>query len=109
MSGSEIYKQLCSSCHGASGKGNGPMAPQLKIEVPDLTVIARRYGGNFPAEQVRGTIDGRYDDPAHGLPYMPVWGRKFYDPETPNDVEERTRADALIDRLVGYLRSIQED
>lgn len=42
------------------------------------------------------------------LPYMPVGGWKFYDSEAPNDAQERARADALIDRLVAYLRSIQE-
>lgn len=109
MSGKEMYGRLCTSCHGVSGKGNGPMAPLLKVEVPDLTRIAYFNGGEFPAEYVRRTIDGRFDRPAHGLPYMPVWGWKFYDAEAANDAEERARADALIDRLVEYLRSLQED
>jgi hypothetical protein len=108
MSGMETYGRLCTSCHGVGGKGNGPMAPLLKIDVPDLTRIAHRHGGDFPAEQVRRAIDGRFERPAHGLPYMPVWGWKFYESETPHDAEERARADAIIDRLVVYLRSIQE-
>lgn len=108
MSGEQMYGQLCTSCHGVSGKGNGPMAPLLKVEVPDLTRIARRHGGEFPAEQVRSTIDGRFERPAHGLPYMPVWGLKLYDAKAPNEAEERSRTDALIERLVVYLRSIQE-
>jgi mono/diheme cytochrome c family protein len=108
MSGKEMYGRLCTSCHGVSGTGNGPMAPLLKIEVPDLTRLAQRHSGEFPAEHVRRTIDGRFDRPAHGLPYMPVWGSRFYDSEAPNDAGERARADSLIDRLVAYLRSIQE-
>lgn len=109
MSGMEMYGQLCTSCHGVGGKGNGPMAPLLKIDVPDLTRIAHRHGGEFPADYVRRTIDGRFEKPAHGLPYMPVWGWKLYDSEAAHDAEERARVDSLIDRLVVYLRSIQED
>lgn len=107
MSGIEMYRELCTSCHGVGGKGDGPMAPLLKIDVPDLTRLAR-HKGEFPAEQVRRTIDGRFERPAHGLPYMPVWGLKFYDPQNPDDEEGRARGDSMIDRLVEYLRSIQE-
>lgn len=108
LSGVQIYGQLCTSCHGVGGKGNGPMAPMLKIDVPDLTRIAQRHDGEFPAEQVRRTIDGRFERPAHGLPYMPVWGMKFHDREHPQDAGGRARGDSIIDRLVAYLRSIQE-
>jgi hypothetical protein len=108
MSGTQMYGRLCTSCHGVSGKGDGLMAPLLKVDVPDLTHIARRHDGEFPAEYVRRTIDGRFEQRAHGLPYMPVWGWKFHDRENPNDPDERARADAMIDRLVGYLQSIQE-
>lgn len=109
MSGAEIYQQLCTSCHGARGKGDGPMAPMLKIEVADLTRLSQRHAGEFPAEQVRSTIDGRSERPAHGLPYMPVWGLRFYDPEKPDDAQARARGDSIIERLVGYLQSIQEE
>lgn len=103
MSGAQLYGQLCTSCHGASGRGNGPLAPVLKVDVPDLTHIAKRHGGEFSAEQVRRSIDGRVERPAHGLPYMPVWGLKLYDPAAPN------AAGSVIERLVEYLRSIQDD
>ena len=109
LSGVELYEQLCSSCHGVSGKGDGPVAPLVKIGVPDLTRIAWRGGGEFPTEDVRRTIDGRFDRPAHGPRDMPVWGWRFYDSSNTNDAQERARADATIDRLVNYLRSIQKE
>jgi hypothetical protein len=84
------------------------MAPLLKIDVPDLTRIVYRHNGEFPADYVRRTIDGRFEKRAHGLPYMPVWGLKFHDPENPQDAEGRARADSIIDRLVEYLQSIQQ-
>lgn len=108
MSGLEMYQSFCASCHGVGAEGDGPVAPLVKIRVPDLTRIAQRDGGEFPTEDVRRTIDGRFDRPAHGPRDMPVWGWQFYRSETPNDPAERARVDALIERLVQYLRSIQK-
>jgi hypothetical protein len=107
MTGMELYEQLCSSCHGVSGKGDGPVSSLIKIGVPDLTRIAAREGGEFPGEDVRRTIDGRWDRRAHGARDMPVWGWQFYDSSATNDAEERARVDSMIDRLVNYLRGIQ--
>jgi hypothetical protein len=103
----DIYQQLCSSCHGVGGRGDGPVSSLIKIGVPDLTRIAARDGGEFPTEDVRRTIDGRWDRRAHGARDMPVWGWQFYDSSATNDAEERAQVDSMIDRLVNYLRSIQ--
>jgi hypothetical protein len=107
LSGVEMYERLCSSCHGVSGQGDGPVSSLIKIGVPDLTRLAQRDGGEFPTEDVRRTIDGRFERPAHGPRDMPVWGWQFYDSAYQNDAEERARVDSMIDRLVQYLRSIQ--
>jgi mono/diheme cytochrome c family protein len=107
MSGMEMYQQLCSSCHGSAGHGDGPVASLIKITVPDLTRIAQRDGGEFPAEDVRRTIDGRWDRHAHGARDMPVWGWQLYDSSVDNDAAERAQVDSMISRLVDYLRSIQ--
>ena len=107
MSGGELYQQLCSSCHGVSGHGDGPVSSLIKINVPDLTRLAAHDGGDFPTEDVRRTIDGRWDRRAHGARDMPVWGWQFYDSSATNDAQERAQVDSMIDRLVTYLRSIQ--
>lgn len=107
MSGMEMYQQLCSSCHGVSGHGDGPVASLIKIGVPDLTRIAHHEGGEFPTEDVRRTIDGRWDRRAHGARDMPVWGWQLYDASATNESQERAVVDSMIDRLVSYLRSIQ--
>ena len=107
LSGVELYEELCASCHGVSGHGDGPVAPLIKIGVPDLTRLAHRDGGEFPTEDVRRTIDGRWDRTAHGARDMPVWGWQFYNSSQENDAAERARVDSIIDRLVEYLRSIQ--
>ncbi|HWK51241.1 MAG TPA: cytochrome c [Steroidobacter sp.] len=108
MSGLEMYQSFCASCHGVGGEGDGPVAPLIKIHVPDLTRIAQRHGGEFPAEDVHRTIDGRFDHPAHGPRDMPVWGWQFYQSQATNDPAERARVDALINRLVDYLRTLQK-
>jgi mono/diheme cytochrome c family protein len=107
MSGMEMYVQLCSSCHGVGGRGDGPVSSLIKIDVPDLTRIAQRDGGEFPAEDVRRAIDGRWDRRAHGARDMPVWGWQLYDSSVANDAAERAQVDSMISRLVDYLRSIQ--
>lgn len=106
-SGGEMYVQLCASCHGAAGRGDGPVALLIKTGVPDLTRIAVRNGGVFPAADVARTIDGRWDRRAHGTRDMPVWGRRLYYSAKPEDSAERARVDARIDELVSHLRSIQ--
>lgn len=70
-------------------------------------VLAAADGGEFPTEDVRRTIDGRWDRRAHGARDMPVWGWQLYDSSSTNDPAERARVDSMIGRLVEYLRSIQ--
>ena len=109
LTGVDMYQQLCASCHGASAHGDGPVSSLIKTGVPDLTRLATRDGGEFPTEDVRRTIDGRWDRRAHGARDMPVWGWQLYDSSSSNDAQERAVVDSMIDRLVNYLRSIQAE
>ena len=104
--GAQLYQRFCASCHGIQGFGDGPVASSIKSMVPDLTRIAKRHGGVFPAEQLRRIIDGRDVQPPHGTREMPVWGYEFRRAQV-SDSSESQSADELIGRLVDYLRSIQ--
>ena len=106
FSGAELYGVFCASCHGVDAHGDGPVAPAMKTKVPDLTRIAARNGGVFPAEQVRQSIDGQKIRPAHGARDMPVWGWEFYAMKG-EDAARRKRVAELIARLVDHLGSIQ--
>jgi mono/diheme cytochrome c family protein len=108
MSGAELFQVFCASCHGKDARGDGPVAKTLKPTVPDLTRIAARNGGKFPAERVRETIDGQDIPRAHGTRAMPVWGWDFYAINREDRVR-RERVKELIERLVKYLASIQEE
>ena len=108
MSGADLYGEFCASCHGKKAHGDGPAAPSLRKKVPDLTLLAKRRGGVFPAEEVHRIIDGRSMPRAHGSAEMPIWGWEFYGFEG-EDATRRRRAAELIDQLVEYLHSIQQD
>jgi mono/diheme cytochrome c family protein len=104
--GAELYGRFCGSCHGAGGRGDGPVAATMKVEVPDLTRLARRPGG-FPEEQVRRIIDGREVIAAHGRRSMPVWGYEFAGATVAEPDAGAAEAAALIERLVAHLRTLQ--
>ncbi len=107
-SGAQLYKRFCSSCHGDRGRGDGPVAKGFRIEVPDLTRVAHRHGGTFPAEQIQKIIDGRKTLPPHGTREMPVWGFEFYlQNQNAGYTDPQRRTDELIARLTDYLRTIQ--
>jgi Cytochrome C oxidase, cbb3-type, subunit III len=108
MSGSELYRIFCASCHGPHAHGDGPVAATLKPKVPDLTRISARNGGAFPTDRVREIIDGQSAPRAHGSRAMPVWGWDFY-AVTGEDPPRRKHVAELINRLVEYLQSIQRD
>jgi len=73
------YHDNCASCHGMSGKGDGPLRSFLVKPPSDLTQITQRNGGKFPQELMWEVIDGRWsgDNGSHGSREMPVWGSEF--------------------------------
>ena len=107
------YETSCASCHGVTGKGDGPMAQHLVARPSDLTILAKNNGGVFPAQKVYEIIDGRKDVEAHGSREMPVWGRQFR--STVPHIKELGLADfgpeiahARIASVIDYLYRIQE-
>lgn len=52
------FQTFCVSCHGAGGRGDGPLAASLTPAPSDLTTIAARNGGVFPTTRVMSVIDG---------------------------------------------------
>jgi mono/diheme cytochrome c family protein len=104
--GREEYLQYCASCHGTEGKGNGPIAADLRVAPADLTQISARRGGVFPQTMIAELIDGRRRVRAHGPGNMPVWGERF-DREVPTSPAGDVAIRGRVAPLVEYLRSIQ--
>jgi mono/diheme cytochrome c family protein len=106
VSGAYTFRTYCASCHGAGGKGDGPLAEELRFRPPDLTLLSRRNGGQYPAETVQRIIDGRSPLAGHGGPDMPIWGDAFRNADTGYDdrlVREKIRS------VVDYLKGLQAD
>ncbi len=75
--GKAEFQSSCASCHGADGKGKGPVSGQLKTAPSDLTMLTKTNNGVFPTNAVYETIYGSKSVPAHGTREMPIWGERF--------------------------------
>jgi mono/diheme cytochrome c family protein len=75
--GRGMYAKYCASCHGVTGKGDGPAAPAFKHPPTNLTVLATNNGGKFPALLVLNTLKFGPNAPEHGNVQMPVWNNVF--------------------------------
>ncbi len=100
ISGETDYRVACAACHGRFGKGDGPVAPELRTSLPDLTLLAKKNDGIFPDRVIKQIIDGRQSLRAHGSFEMPVWGNIFSQLQ-PDRAEDR------IGRIVEYIKSLQ--
>ncbi len=99
--GRDLYYDFCVSCHGWTGKGDGPAGGALKSPPADLTQLSARNGGEFPHAQVKRYIEGDQLIQAHGSRKMPIWGKVFR--------RESTEAEARMQyfALAEFLESIQ--
>ena len=104
VSGAYAFRTYCASCHGTDGRGEGPLAENLRFHPPDLTLVAKRHGGEFPTDKVIRIVDGRNPLKGHGGPDMPIWGDAFRNAETGYDDES---ARAKIRGVVDYLKTLQ--
>jgi mono/diheme cytochrome c family protein len=104
MAGADLYRFYCASCHGADGKGNGPVAEALKTRPADLTRIAAASGGRFPRERLIAFVSkGDGAGAAHGSAEMPVWGPIF----RWLDADSEARTKVRIENLVRHLETLQ--
>lgn len=108
--GANEYAWACASCHGLSGRGDGPLAEYMTVAVPDVTGIAARNNGVFPMLDVIQIIDGRTGVRAHGGP-MPVWGDRFAAdvPATAGDYAAEIAVRGRVLALAMYLQAIQAE
>ena len=102
-SGAYLYKMFCASCHGESGKGDGPVSDMLRDPPGDLTLITKRAGGVYPRDQVQRAIDGRSLRRGHTADGMRAWADVL---RTTEGNDEATIA-KRIEALVSHIESIQ--
>jgi mono/diheme cytochrome c family protein len=99
-----MYTAYCAVCHGTGGTGNGPAATALKIPPVNLTELAQKNKGKYPALHVSSVIRGEADLPAHGNKDMPVWGPLFRRISQGNEGEVQQR----IANLNQHIESVQK-
>jgi mono/diheme cytochrome c family protein len=102
-SGRATFLKYCASCHGTTGKGDGPTAFAMKTRPPDLTTVANRHDGKFPAGYIGALLKFGRNLAAHGSEEMPVWGTRFRSLDPVSDPTGQHHIDALL----AYIRSLQ--
>lgn len=106
--GKQDYEANCLICHGEDGKGQAPSG----TDMPDLTTLSARNGGEFPVARVYGVIDGRAELRAHGLRAMPIWGNYYSLMAPPDSTAHPQTAEAYVRSrivaLINYLKRIQQ-
>ena len=102
-SGKEMFNSYCAVCHGKDGKGDGPAASAMKTTPADLTALAQKNGGKYPASHVAAVIKGQATTASHGSQDMPVWGPLFSSISQGHEGQVQRR----ITNLVTYVDSLQ--
>lgn len=97
--GKDMFARHCAVCHGLEGFGNGPLAAAMKIAPSDLTILAARHGGEFPAAKVADVIRNGGGVLGHGSSAMLAWGAYFAEKGKPEVA--RARIQALVDYIAG--------
>ena len=107
--GALSFAENCAACHGADGRGGGPLAEGLAVAPPDLTRLAARNDGVFPRVEVMSVIDG-YRRGSHFSDAMPAFGEGDLGPTVVVELEEGIGTPVPTGLLVlaQYLESIQE-
>ncbi|MCH2094139.1 MAG: cytochrome c [Rhodobacteraceae bacterium] len=106
--GRSLYQANCAVCHGAGGRGDGPMARAMAKPPKDLTLIAVRHDNSFPRAKIMSIIDGYARSDMDG-PGMPEFGVMLEGDEVPFDSGDgrQTPTPRKLVALLEYIESIQ--
>lgn len=89
--GKALYETYCTSCHGMSGKGDGPAAVSLRPKPKNLTDSAYMSSLN---DQYLYDVINKGGAAVGKSPFMPGWGT--------------TLSDEDIADIISYIRSLSE-
>jgi hypothetical protein len=108
-SGRTAFINSCASCHGLTGRGDGPLAAELEVKPANLTKIAARRDGLWPMVEVMSIIDG-YHRRTLTREKMPIFGDLAEGKLVPFDAGDGrlTPTPVRLIALANYLESIQD-
>ncbi len=109
-SGKADFATYCAACHSDTAQGAGPASPTLTRTPPDLTTLARRNGGVFPATRVMAKVWGNGGGPAHATDVMPGFGPLLDSDLVPYNGGDgiETPTPVRLVQVAEYLRSLQQ-
>jgi mono/diheme cytochrome c family protein len=99
--GELLYRRYCASCHGVTGRGDGPVAGALQPPPTDLT------HSNSEVPDLMQEIAGRNATRAHGTSEMPVWGQVLEESLVKEPHRRRTTLMHLR-AVAEYVRSLRQ-
>jgi mono/diheme cytochrome c family protein len=102
-SGKDMFNSYCAVCHGTDAKGAGPAASAMKTNPVDLTALAKKSGGKYPASHVAAVLRGQAITASHGSQDMPIWGPLFSSISQGHEAQVQQR----IANLVDYIGTLQ--
>jgi mono/diheme cytochrome c family protein len=102
-SGKDMFNSYCAVCHGTDAKGGGPAASAMKTNPVDLTTLAKKSGGKYPAAHVAAVLRGQAITASHGSQDMPIWGPLFSSISQGHEAQVQQR----IANLVDYVETLQ--
>jgi len=102
------YADYCASCHGPSGRGNGPAAVGMQPAPSDLTQLAAQNGGVFPKSRVMGQLVGYTMGRSES--HMPIFETLREGPVVMYDdgSGQRVATPARLVALADYLQTLQQ-
>ncbi len=107
------YENQCAVCHGARGRGDGPLAKTLAHKASDLTILAANNNGVLPEQYIFDIVDGKKFVSAHVKREMPIWGNRLADQaiyflgRNASKAEKRKFVERRIRQLISYIGTLQ--
>jgi mono/diheme cytochrome c family protein len=103
-SGQEEYTAYCAGCHGQDGRGKGRSSAYCSVPPADLTQLAQRNNGIYPAEWICEVLRHGTGHAPRGQGYMPTWEPllKSMNGDPPGVTEVR------IQSLAAFIRTLQD-
>lgn len=109
--GKVVFQELCASCHGEQGNGDGVIADLFKVKPKAISQLSKENGGVYPFERVYQTLKATQKVKGHGDTAMPLWGDYFQVGVLDDPTADETQSFIALGKLLSviyYIETLQE-